>query len=472
MDKVTTLAICILSILITMVSRNIDTIVVMILWISILLYSIRNLSKRSALFAFIISFFTFLLGRFLVESIADVLPTDYFNIFIDFSSGTIQFIYKALIVSLATVFIGYIIGEQSNIKPTKDSSRSPYYNEIRKLSKFLVYFTFTFYILEIIERIYFVGINGYFEYYASFSQHLPYLVYKFSSFFVYSVFLYLATLPDKKDAKKIIILYLLASLFKMLIGARGAIIYPLFLVLIYCFIRTNKDPNDPWITSKGKTILVVSAPIICLLMSVVAILRNGETLTDIAFWDSIKSFFYKQGTSYQIIGFVYDSKSSIPQDQIYSIGTIFHIFDGSIVGRMLGVDHQLVSQTAEYALKGDELGSFITYLYNPTLYLRGGAYGSCYIAEAYADLGWIGIVLSSMTVGYLLSKVNNWTIKNVWGATITFFMIISLIRAPRGSAFAFWGEVLDLNLILLSILIHYYAKYKSRSYRIRTVKIN
>jgi len=458
------LALLVITIVVLSFLTEIGTFSVILLWIVLLLYTIKDLDNRIAFFAFLISFFTFLLGRFLVQSFTTVLPDDTFNLYIDFKPTTESFIFKSILVSLCVVYIGYYWGQKvgsKNIKVIHNTTN--YAIKVRTFSKWLVYLTFVFDFIETLERVSYAWSNGYFEYYMGFEQNLPYLVYKLSSFFVFAVFLFLASLPSKKEAKIVIYLYLFSAFVRFLIGARGAIIYPLFIVLIYLFIRSTLSPDDPWITKKAKRAIVIAAPLVCVGMAAMGLVRNGNSTEGFTMVDAIIAFFFKQGTSYQIIGFVYDNANTMPPGQIYSIGRVFHIFDGSIIGQVLGIDHNLTAQTVDYAIKGDELGSYVTYLYNETIYLNGGGYGSCYIAEAYADLKWFGICLVNFIMGYILARIPYWMTNRIWLTTISFFILYSFIRAPRGSAFDFLGEVLNINYVLMALLIHVAAKYTSKS---------
>lgn len=453
----------IILVILSLMITEIGTFSVILIWILLMVYAIKDVDNRIAFFAFLVSFFTFLLGRFLVQSFTKVLPDDYFNVFIDFKPSTENFIFRTILISLCFVFLGYYLGQKlSGKRRILVQHSTNYVDRVRKYSKWLVYLTFVFDLIESLERVRYAWNNGYFEYYMGFEQALPYIVYKLSSFFILAVFLYLATLPTKKEAKIVIYLYLFSAFIRFLIGARGAIIYPLFIVLIYLFIRTTLSPDDPWITKKAKRAIVITAPLVCVGMAAVGLIRTGDSTDGFGLFDAIIAFFFKQGTSYQIIGFVYDNANTMPPDQIYSIGRVFHIFDGSIIGQVLGIDHNLTAQTAEYALKGDELGSYVTYLYNPTVYLNGGGYGSCYIAEAYADLQWFGICLVNFIVGYILAKIPYWMTNRIWLTTISFFILYSFIRAPRGSAFDFLGEILNINYVLMALLIHIAAKYTSK----------
>ena len=432
---------------------------VILIWVLLLIYSIKDLDNRITFFTFLLSFFTFLLGRVLVQSITKDTPEDLFNVYIDFKPSTEEFILKALLVSLFVVFIGYSFGKRVGYTKRKEVGNTTNYAEkLQKYSKWLVYLTVIFDLIVTMDRVLYVWTNGYFNYYMSYEPNLPYIVEKLSDFFVFAVFLYLATLPPKKEAKIIIFLYLFSAFIRFLIGARGAIIYPLFIVLIYLFVRTKISPEDPWITPKAKRSIIIIAPLVCVAMAVVGLTRTGNSTEGLGIIDAIIAFFFKQGASYQIIGFVYDNANTMPPDQIYSIGKVFHIFDGSIIGRILGIDHNIVPQTAEFALKGDELGSYVSYLYDETIYLNGGGYGSCYIAEAYADLNWPGIIIVNFIIGYILARIPYWMNNRIWLTTISFFILFSFIRAPRGSAFDFLGEILNINYVLMALLMHFLAK--------------
>ena len=68
-------------------------------------------------------------------------------------------------------------------------------------------------------------------------------------------------------------------------------------------------------------------------------------------------------------------------------------------------------------------------------YLKGGGWGSCYIAELYADFGYIGVFLGNILYGVLINGVLKGISKknSIWLTACGFLVIDSLFKAPRGT---------------------------------------
>ena len=87
------------------------------------------------------------------------------------------------------------------------------------------------------------------------------------------------------------------------------------------------------------------------------------------------------------------------------------------------------------ALHGTNLADYVSYKAMPYTYLRGGGWGSCYIAELYADFGYIGVLLGSILYGVLLDgilkgiRLN----KSIWSTALGLLIVSSLFKAPRAS---------------------------------------
>ena len=192
------LTIAVLSLIIT----EIGMFPVLLLWGVLLLYSIKDLDNRITFFAFLISFFTFLLGRLLVQSFTKDTPEDLFNVYIDFKASTEDFILKTLFVSLCVVFIGYSFGQRVRSKKRDVAqNNTSYSSNLQKYAKWLVYLTFVFDLIETMDRVRYVWSNGYFNYYMSYEPNLPYIVEKLSSFFVFAVFLFYQLFHPRKGQR-------------------------------------------------------------------------------------------------------------------------------------------------------------------------------------------------------------------------------------------------------------------------------
>ena len=199
------------------------------------IYTFRNINDRITLLVFLVAFFTFLMGRILLPLFTDVNDLIVNIGGAEFHTQTYYHIYTSLFIALLFIYLGYHRAAQ------KDSSIPITYQydsvgvlAIRKYTKKLSYFTFLFASIVIYEQIRFVLVNGYFAFYVDFESNLPYPVILAGALFDYCVYLFLATMPSKKECRPIIFLYLFNGISYMGIGQRGSFVK--FSVCYYLFI--------------------------------------------------------------------------------------------------------------------------------------------------------------------------------------------------------------------------------------------
>ena len=120
------------------------------------------------------------------------------------------------------------------------------------------------------------------------------------------------------------------------------------------------------------------------------------------------------------------------------------------------------SQSIEHALDDHSLDAALTYLVKPNLYQNGGGLGSSYIAEAWKDFGYLGVIIFSYIYGLILALIPQWCHKGFWWTAIGFIMYNNIIFAPRARAIKFIFEFFSLAVILILISIYLYSKYKTR----------
>lgn len=422
----------------------------LIIWVSILIYLLKDLDGNFPLFSFLISFFTFLIAGLF---------------FADNQTTTQLFLFQchALIISLFFVFMGYLISEKLYL-PSPNTSvvytkqkQDLYYCKVRYASKRLVYFCSVFVLMEVVEQILYFRSHSYVELYSSFSGSMPYIVYKLSNLFTLSVFIYYSTLPTKSESKYVNVLFIVIPLLNFLIGKRGAAIQPLLLYISYCFIRNRITPGDKWIGRKGKLIIAVVFPFVCVLLFLMGQYRLGQSSSGLNTAEMIAEFFLQSGSSIDILGMTYEMRNQLPKSHAFLLGPLFDALYGSDIHHLFGGE-TLSRNTAEFAMSGKSLGSFLSYNYIPTQYFEGAGVGSCYIAESYADLRWFGVVIVSFLYGVLLFKIPKWFNRNLFLSIASFFILLSLFKAPRGQAFGFVGDLIGPTNILVVFVIHTWAK--------------
>lgn len=442
--------------------------IVFISWTYVVAKSYKYIKSRFILLAFSITFFTFLLGRIILPLFFSTPPNSHENM--DYFSANIwNFTYLALFLSLSGLYLGYSIGEQkwsTLLSPLHYGNNSRYYYYVRKFAKRLVYVSFVFKLMVTIEIIKFVFSNGYLALYLTPPHSMPYIVYKLADLFVLGTYVFLATMPCKKDSKFVLFLYIFDACVSIFTGRRGTFMFAVLLVYIYIYIRDVYSTNEKWLTPQIKRLGILAIPFVLVGMFFIGFLRAEVEIDSYTSSNPILSFFYSQGGSVQLIGLTKQSIDRLPPDQWYLLGPLLHIFDGTTIGQLFG-RVEIEPQSPAMAMHGDSLGDYLTYQYNSVRYLNGGGYGSCYIAEAYADLGYFGIFLINYLFGWLMSRIRTWLFSNVWYSTFSFYVLFGILHAPRGQAFSFLKEMLTPTVILVMILIHLYAREKSKFIQIR-----
>ena len=218
--------------------------------------------------------------------------------------------------------------------------------------------------------------------------------------------------------------------------------------------------NEVWISRKCLLVLIILSPLVLGILSAISSLRLGtQDNIAVSYFKGINDFFYQQGFSINIIKWGKSLEDSIP-DRIYSLGQTYEFFtSGNFVSRLL-FDFQTYSgQTVERALEGHRMSYLLSYLVFPWSYANGYGVGSCYIAEAYHDFGYLGVVIFNSIYGFLFAKFNYIKYRGPFFMAVAFLMMQSLLMAPRAYADGFIGSVLDFSNIEILLFIWLISKY-------------
>lgn len=427
----------------------------------ILLYCLRDMENRVILMSFMISIFTFLLTRLTIPYIyTSSYIIDSWGRTISFSETTYQSMYIAIFVAIVSVFLGYTVSQTSNNLPISYQPNSQYSTRARKLSLYLYYITYIFFALAIIEKVYFVLTHGYMEYYIGYTRLLPGIVYKLATAFEIVFFIFLATLPSKQEAKKPIVLYLLIEFISLLAGARNEFILAFLFIIIYLYIRNSLNPEDPWLSKKGKFAVAIFLPVICVLMFVVLLLRADNKVEQFDFIGMFFDLLFQQGSSMQVLGLTFEHAESLDQSRLFSFGPLIDKFNSNFFFQILGNGVSLKGNTVEMATQGHNYGDYITYTFQPRRYLNGGGMASSYIAEVWLDWGYVGLSIWSFVYGVILAKVYVLIRKNIWLTALAFFMMMQIIYSPRACAIYFISEIISPVYLLIIFAIWGYARQK------------
>lgn len=429
-------------------------------WLVIMTYCLIDIEKRLTLFAFVLAIFTFLLSRL-------IIPLFYTNAYIEsaidnsmeFSDAAYDFIYNALIIALITSYVGFkSVSRNSLFQINQSYYQSRTNNRIRKITKYLVYFTYTFCVINVLGKVYFVAQNGYEALFLEYVNILPPFLIKFVNIYTLVFYLFLATLPSKAEAKWPIILFIALGVVSLLTGQRGGFILNCILIVVYMFLRNQMTPNDLWIGRRGKTALIISVPLLCAFMFIIMLVRGGNAANSYDTSSLVIDFFFQQGTSLQVVGLTYDAQSVIPSGKFYTFGTIIDNFNDNFIFNLLGIAKSYRAQTPEFAINGHSLANYLTYTFETQRFLNGGGMGSSYVAEVWNDFGYLGLGLWSFMYGCILGKFYKWARMNYWFFGISFYMLMGIVFSPRAGAIDFIADILSPTNLLVMFIIYQYGR--------------
>lgn len=439
---------------------------IVLLYFYELLYYLRNMTRNITIVLFLVAFFTFLLGRVIMPLFFDESYfVDIFYSYLSFTQETYRHIYISLFLTLFFIFIGYNYFQIKSFAPKPKFSTTSFENRvIRKCAKVGVLLTSPFSLLLILDKIKFVLNYGYSHVFIDYETSLPTIVIILTALFEYLVYLYLATLPSKKESKQIIFLYVIISLMNMIAGDRGEAMLAVFVIIFYYYLRNYLEPGGvEWIGKKGTKVLIAAVPFVISLLLIVSYMRDDNSSDEYNVNNIsvlIGSFFYQQGASVNVIGCSYQDQHMLPSNKLYSLGAITDYFRNNYLSRLLFGIRPYPVGSVELATKGNSLDSAITYIEDQNFYFNGGGMGSSFIAEAWHDFGYLGVIVFALFYGFILARIPVGCAKNVWIGIISLMFFKYILYAPRARATTFLVSALSVAFWPLALVIYLYAKQR------------
>ena len=204
--------------------------------------------------------------------------------------------------------------------------------------------------------------------------------------------------------------------------------------------------------------IILCLPLVGAGLAAYSTIRTGSSLaTGTSFGDLLYTLFTGVADSDKVIKYGYILKSEFPKGHFYTLGSVIDYFKYSALSRLLLGTDVTVSQTVEYALQGNGYSYTLSYLYYPSQFLSGHGLGSCYIAELYQDMGYLGVFLGNVLLGIIIRNVFTLSKNSVIKNAIIFYMFKLLMLTPRNDydvilrelgSVSFWGTMLVLVFVL------------------------
>ena len=425
---------------------------ILIVFFSSLLYCCQNIKKRLGLLLFYLVFFLFLMGRMFV----DLFTYGYVTYNFDPPIGS--HINLCLFISIVFLRFGFLIIEKFIKLQDRPLFQDKYHlYRIKKISKFIFYLAILATIPMVLEEFFYILNDSYGALYTSFESKIPSIIRVISNMRTISVFVFLGCFPDKKEIRIPIIFILLNGCLQMLTGDRTNLSQAILIIVFYYGLRQLLAPEEKWIKKSYIIIAFIVIPFFLAFMSFFVYIREGFNTNEVTIFNQFIRFFRSIGRSVDVIGYGKYYESELPS-RIYTIADIINYFKYNQITAFLFDMHLPAQHTKDFALGGYSFMHSLTYLIDPELYLKGHGAGSSYVAEAYFDLGYIGVAVLNTVYGAFLAYIYKSLYRNPIIIGCFLQAINIMFYVPRGAADYPITYILNITVIsaLLIILVYSY----------------
>ena len=454
----------------------------LMLWVSLVIYALRDLRNRAAYLVFLLAFCLFLLGGEFFE-----LYLGYRQEF-NFVEKLDIFAHVELLISLAFLQVGYwgadrILGQKSP-KPQAIKRRDDpeTLQQLQKLSKVMLYITAIPMYVKTLYAVLYTLENGYLSYYISYHSRIPAPVEMVGELFPLFFFLYLAGFPAKKDCMLPMGIYLFHGCLAVLTGRRIGLGVAVFVLMVYVLLRHYRNKEERWINGKLVKVVAIACPITIVVLYVQRYLRYGQDVEGGGLLDMACRFLTQQGG----ISAVLKLQKEIEGDPLgcTTLYYTLHYLRGNIITRHF-FDFPMefyTERTIETALNTNCLADYIMYKVDANDFFAGYGLGTSFIAEWNHDfdligtalgsafgmsgaaldnfacgVGFFGIALGSALYGFLLNWLYSPKYFSYWKFALALIMLEEFVILPRYGADVilrpFYNFTRSLVLIGLFVLV-------------------
>ena len=404
-------------------------------FLSLLIYSLTKFKDRFILAFFLASFFLFLLGG--------EFAYQYFGFSFDdqFSETINNHAYFSCVISLVFIWIGYVIAEHTSSEnkrfhlslTSNDDIAATIF--IRKIGEWGIYLTFIPTMIRGVEVGLYAQQHGYTSIYTMYSSSLPTIIMSLSQMFTLFLFMFLATLPEKKRCIVPLLMYLIYGGIDLLAGRRLQLGASIMVIICYLILRQYRNPEEKWITKKMIVPSIVASVLLLFFLYSFRFMRYGETVEQKSFFGVLLGFLSQQGVSIDILKYqkLYEG-DELKWTSLYY--TLRYLRISVLTRHLSGFPTELYDYRSwEEIVKTGNLSGYIMFNISKYMYYNGYGLGTSYIAELYHDFGYAGISIYSLVLGWVLKRLFVFEEKfDIWRVTISFLILEKLVVLPRYGA--------------------------------------
>lgn len=406
---------------------------------------------------FMLSFFTFLLGR---EFLFEYLGNERYYIF---TPSIDNHAYFSLLISLWVIFLTYIALNHSKIRIKNKNFGEQFGAKVVKISK-LLFFTFypfliVFTYLEIRRTLSLGYLQTYIASNVGWSTTAT-VISVVGNISLFAMYVFLMSFPSRTITVVTLAMYLSYSFLTIFTGKRAEFVCNIFTFIVYMEMRYKRLHKKHWLNKKVILLGVILIPILISGLYRFDFVRSNRN-NNSNFFSAAVSFFDQQGGSINVLKWEKYYENSLPANKVYSLATFDSNIKGNVLFRRLLHTRVYYGNSIEHAQYGSSLADSLSFLIYGDYYLRGRGIGSCFIAENYHDLGYFGIVLGSIVYAILLILYRNSETNNILFGGIKLLSLNAFFITPRASFDYPIGILINyanlgglLLIIFLSLLIN------------------
>ena len=395
-----------------------------VVWILSMGYYLYNYKTNIANICFMVAFFVFLMGREMCFYYFG-MPKYYI-----YSDEINELTFCFLLISLFAVNMGSLIETILSEKFIFFNKRISYFNEIRYVSGIAYYFCYIFLIISVFSQIRYVQEVGYLGSYLGKGATIPGYIAYIALFTPTALCLYLVSLPSKIQSILAMLFYEFYAILTLFTGQRFPFIGISMLLMSYCVLRERYEGE--WIRKKFIYGAVLSIPFLLLFLNAFDSIRVGKGFELGNLYEIFLRFCDLQGGSVNVIKRTLYWHEELRDVNFWSLSTIKGLWFENFISRNLFDVTVYYGNSVENALFGNSLAHRLSWYSYGDMYLMGRGVGTSYIAELYADIGVLGVIVGSIFYGIVLKKISKLDFKNPIYDGILFSMLYHLLFAPRG----------------------------------------
>ena len=421
---------------------------IMVLWMHNCVRSVKKQKARFPFFLFHVSFFTFLLGRPLLtivrgEGLSAFEVKKYGATFESVLLG-LELIY----LSLLGLWIGAWISNYAEGKIHSKKGKEPgtgrkiffadsLRDDWKQASLFVFACSFLCEVAVTAEKVLFIVHHSYVSYYADFVSQLPYMIYVGSTFMFFSLCIWLALLPGKKQAYIVLFLYVLLRLPMAVCGARLELVLALLFAMTYFFFRDYLEGKQVWIGKWEKRLMAAGAPLGIVALGMLNYMREGVSTGFLSPISLFLDFFFKQGVTFSWLcaGLAHIAELRCRGVVSYTFGPFIDWLRHGTIARLFGAEVLVTGNTVQNAAESNLLAYHLPWLlFGKEKYLQGHGMGSCYILESFLDFRFWGVLVLSILVGAGLFLLFPLAKRDVLSRSFCLMTINGFLYMPRANA--------------------------------------